>query len=524
MESELSRLASFFSFPFNSPVSPTDLVKAGFYYEGNRDEVVCYKCSFKHQGWVKGDVPFLIHSTKSPLCPLVRGGDTEEVTTDPDDLIHQLEAVSISTPNGATGGHVDSDTSINSYSHHQQKSNNHQPSSLDITPNHDREIFPQESHDRTSTEGILPHSSINDTAPPRTVQNTSSGTNSTEYNEGTSSTASHPLVSGNLVEDLSIPLVPNEELVEEIEQEEIPVVMEPLGITESKPKYPKYAILATRLTTYQNWPSYLNQRPEQLAKCGLFYEGSYDYVRCFFCAGGLREWEPHDDPWVEHARWFPFCTFMRQLKGDRFIMDVQSGKITSQLQISAASPPTTETNPTTDMDHPAVISVMAMGYSEGKMKKALAVLRKQNEKSLTAENLLQLVWDLEERGEINDEDDEENQNKTSEITGKAGYDIGTSGSTKSGKVRDQVPNSSALDNVKSQLAEEHSSAKDIESLANENRELREQKICKVCLDEEASIVFLPCGHLVTCPMCASPLVKCPVCRTYIRGTVKAIIS
>lgn len=28
-------------------------------------------------------------------------------------------------------------------------------------------------------------------------------------------------------------------------------------------------------------------------------------MRCFFCYGGLQSWEQGDDPWTEHARWFP---------------------------------------------------------------------------------------------------------------------------------------------------------------------------------------------------------------------------
>ncbi len=32
--------------------------------------------------------------------------------------------------------------------------------------------------------------------------------------------------------------------------------------------------------------------------------GLSDQVKCFYCDGGLRNWQPHDEPWTEHARWF----------------------------------------------------------------------------------------------------------------------------------------------------------------------------------------------------------------------------
>ncbi|XP_069110384.1 baculoviral IAP repeat-containing protein 7-like [Argopecten irradians] len=37
-----------------------------------------------------------------------------------------------------------------------------------------------------------------------------------------------------------------------------------------------------------------------MAKSGLFYVGSEDYVRCFFCGTGLRNWENDDIPDFEH--------------------------------------------------------------------------------------------------------------------------------------------------------------------------------------------------------------------------------
>ena len=35
--------------------------------------------------------------------------------------------------------------------------------------------------------------------------------------------------------------------------------------------------------------------------------------------GGLRNWQPDDDPWTEHARWFTKCGYVRLIKGDEFI-------------------------------------------------------------------------------------------------------------------------------------------------------------------------------------------------------------
>jgi Zinc finger, C3HC4 type (RING finger) len=65
---------------------------------------------------------------------------------------------------------------------------------------------------------------------------------------------------------------------------------------------------------------------------------------------------------------------------------------------------------------------------------------------------------------------------------------------------------------------------EVKQLSDENRSLMESWACKVCMDNMISTVFLPCGHLVTCQECASKLRDCPVCRTYVRGTVKSFFS
>lgn len=47
--------------------------------------------------------------------------------------------------------------------------------------------------------------------------------------------------------------------------------------------------------------------------------GTSDHVRCFHCDGVLRHWDPEDDPWTEHARWFSRCGYVRLVKGDEFV-------------------------------------------------------------------------------------------------------------------------------------------------------------------------------------------------------------
>lgn len=62
------------------------------------------------------------------------------------------------------------------------------------------------------------------------------------------------------------------------------------------------------------------------------------------------------------------------------------------------------------------------------------------------------------------------------------------------------------------------------SLEEENRILKEARLCKICMDGEVGIVFLPCGHLTTCVNCAPNLEDCPLCRCAIKATVRTFLS
>ncbi|XP_060571433.1 uncharacterized protein LOC132729644 [Ruditapes philippinarum] len=54
----------------------------------------------------------------------------------------------------------------------------------------------------------------------------------------------------------------------------------------------------------------------------------------------------------------------------------------------------------------------------------------------------------------------------------------------------------------------------------EIQELDQLLRCKVCLDSDACIVFLPCRHMSTCEYCEGFLHHCPVCRSFIEEAVK----
>uniref|UniRef100_A0A8C8U0E5 RING-type E3 ubiquitin transferase n=1 Tax=Peromyscus maniculatus bairdii TaxID=230844 RepID=A0A8C8U0E5_PERMB len=91
-----------------------------------------------------------------------------------------------------------------------------------------------------------------------------------------------------------------------------------------EPAFPEMDSEDLRLASFYDWPSTAGIQPEPLAAAGFFHTGQQDKVRCFFCYGGLQSWEHGDDPWTEHARWFPRCRFLLQSKGRDFVERIQA--------------------------------------------------------------------------------------------------------------------------------------------------------------------------------------------------------
>jgi len=59
-----------------------------------------------------------------------------------------------------------------------------------------------------------------------------------------------------------------------------------------------------------------------------------------------------------------------------------------------------------------------------------------------------------------------------------------------------------------------------EEILEENRRLKEERLCKICLDNEKEVIFIPCGHFAACASCGTSFSKCPVCRSNITSIVK----
>ncbi|KAK7582126.1 hypothetical protein V9T40_013571 [Parthenolecanium corni] len=110
----------------------------------------------------------------------------------------------------------------------------------------------------------------------------------------------------------------NEDPLSLIEKHARDVWLDNVGIrASSAAKFPHYANVQARLKSFASCNRKL--KVKLLSEAGFFYHGSDDCTICFHCGGGLKEWKDSDDPWIEHAYWYPRCGFVLSMKGKEYV-------------------------------------------------------------------------------------------------------------------------------------------------------------------------------------------------------------
>ena len=84
------------------------------------------------------------------------------------------------------------------------------------------------------------------------------------------------------------------------------------------------------------------------------------------------------------------------------------------------------------------------------------------------------------------------------------------------KAKEAAVASNDIGAVKSECAGGEDS---LQAIRDENRRLKESKQCRICRDNDANRMFLPCAHLAACSLCSPAVLNCPQCKAPIRGIV-----
>ncbi|XP_053486920.1 E3 ubiquitin-protein ligase XIAP isoform X2 [Ictalurus furcatus] len=294
-----------------------------------------------------------------------------------------------------------------------------------------------------------------------------------------------------------------------------------------------------RLKTFSNWPSWSPVQPHDLVQAGMFYvpesNRQEDRVQCFCCAGMLVNWEEGDDPWQEHARVYPDCLFILG-------HDVGNIPSTQPRQRSSAHNSSMESfeerlESFRDRVHPINPERLARAGFSSIGDRDCVVCFKCGGRLKN--------WQP-------DEDPWEEHAKhypgCSFLLAEKGQEfinsvqLRTPGRSSSNGFFSRERASNVL---QSESREDYSTVEDLvvditvgvfdsdsdmcRDTLNEDplkklEKLQREKLCKVCMDSDIAIVFIPCKHLVTCKKCSEPLCKCPICCADITQKIKTFCS
>lgn len=566
---ELYRMSTYSAFPAGVPVSERSLARAGFYYTGVNDKVKCFCCGLMLDNWKQGDSPVEKHRQLYPSCSFVRTLNPASLPSPTKSTAPVRSAFAQSLPPPERRGGTYSSLSSNAL-----RSRAVEDSPSRVSPC---------SHAMTTEEARL----LTYNTWPLSFLSPADLARAGFYYVGPGDRVACFACGGKLSN-----WEPKDDAMSEHRRH-----FPSCPFLENSSETQRFSISnlsmqthSARMRTFLYWPSSVPVQPEQLASAGFYYMDRNDDVKCFCCDGGLRCWESGDDPWVEHAKWFPRCEFLIRMKGQEFVDEIQARYphlleqllSTSDTPEENSEPPIVHFGPGESsedavmMSTPVVKAALEMGFSRSLVRQTV-----QRQILATGDNY-RTVSDIVS-ALLNAEDERREEERDRQTEEAASGDLSLIRKNRMAlfqqltcvlpildhlleasvitrqehdiiRQKTQVPlqarelidtvlvkgNAAAnifkncLKEIDSTLYEnlfveknmKYIPTEDVSGLSLEEqlRRLQEERTCKVCMDREVSIVFIPCGHLVVCQECAPSLRKCPICRGTIKGTVRTFLS
>ncbi|XP_076466230.1 uncharacterized protein LOC143297694 [Babylonia areolata] len=522
------RLATLAAVPSTVPVSRVRLAEAGFYSRGQRDEVICYSCGGRHSGWRHDDDPMQVHRRLSPHCQHVVEKDQEAAalagssTTaaaagaprpppppPPPPQQHQQETSQSQTgaqsfghestssqqaegdrgvlqqpgcvPRMSSGG-PQGPGSIPQESGSIPQESSGRPEESGSVPQESGSV-PQESGSSPQERGGVPqqllaqpHSPSSQTSP------SSTGASITTSTTSTSTTSTTTAVRSSTV---ALPAPSTAASAGAAQPSQRPPLFPQSRLDLGQVVYPGYCDLDRRRQTFTDgWDE--DEAPALLLviMSGFLYAGYDDCVTCFFCGVRLRNWLATDDPDKEHLRCSPGCGFLRASRGEDFVNDMlrrigqvrlrEIPLIRPHQSLQQVSPPPTAT-----------------------AARALAAAAATTTATTTTSS--------------------ESSTSTVPLGNSSSSSQGTSNRSEQrgdAAVPAAVPVVVQGANPQGRLAQ----------LQEGNQRLRQNLQCRVCRERRRDILFMPCGHLVVCNICAPSVRACIHCGANIMATARVYMN
>lgn len=281
--------------------------------------------------------------------------------------------------------------------------------------------------------------------------------------------------------------------------------------------YPQFNTDAARKQTFRNWPASVGVPSNALVEAGFFYTGLSDWVQCFHCGGGLFAWREGDDPAADHARYYPWCPFIRT----RAVCE--KGPAHRAWGDSQPPPPVIRPIDLTSQEenlllaHPLAKRVVEMGLLPSSVKAALkAKLERTGRFCLEVTEALEVVFDY----------DESRRSSRAGLQRDCAVPMEDVPTPEVGPAS-QITQAAAVseETRMEELRRRHQRLQqEVMDLQRRLEEEQRRLVCRICKESPAEVVLQPCSHFHLCATCARPLDTCPTCSTAIRGTLRPIIG
>lgn len=240
-------------------------------------------------------------------------------------------------------------------------------------------------------------------------------------------------------------------------------------------RHPHMLSVTSRIDSF-NKPTWTFTSPsvESLAQAGFFLSNTSNVVTCFYCNGSLHQWGANDSPKIEHARWFPHCTYARHLCGDSLHARIQLANHKRSNETKSLDNETVNRLVQPRLDLP-IVERLQQDYKLEIIKHCLEEQFRKNHDDFPSDYDLTIACMILKK-------------QTDILEGKLGHIVKLSKSS-TDKNSMEISDNNADD-------------------------------CLICLEEKRQLACLPCGHLCVCVSCGYALQGCPICREKIQSFVR----
>lgn len=214
------------------------------------------------------------------------------------------------------------------------------------------------------------------------------------------------------------------------------------------------------------------------------------------------------------------------VKGSSYIKSVVQRSSESGQANNQAIPVTPTMSVDDAMGTQAALEALSMGLNAGRVRSVMQRKLGLTGRPFTStEALVAAVLDgqIEDEGFEAVESDRQLESQVTQLLLSAVSSVGLNNEEANERLASTRINVASTSSAVPETTLQANSNTELSTSPSDERRLKNVE-CKICMAEEVGVVFLPCGHLLSCVMCAPAMSSCPLCRQLIRGRVRTFLS